>query len=61
MDNNFYLHNDQALLYDRQLSLLDKIALPTVNSRDKVRAIMEVTHLEDGEFRRWKHPLRGDR
>jgi transcriptional regulator with XRE-family HTH domain len=43
LDNNFYLHNDQAQLYDQQLALLDKIALPPENSRDKVLAIMEFT------------------
>ncbi|HEV7650564.1 MAG TPA: helix-turn-helix transcriptional regulator [Actinophytocola sp.] len=42
-DNNFYLHNDQALLYDRQLTLLNKIALPAPSSRDKIGAIMDCT------------------
>ena len=42
LDNNLYLHNDQALLYERQLTLLDKIAMPAADSLDKVRAIMDV-------------------
>jgi transcriptional regulator with XRE-family HTH domain len=40
LGSSAYLHNDQAMRYDRQLTLLDEIALPTAQSRDMVGAAM---------------------